>query len=927
MRRAAAAALAAVALAAASPFPLTVPDGFYALPAAGAVDYVTRNPIPTLETLVGAAPLPPPLGAAPGALPLLRACPPGTYCIDGVARACPAGSYGASAGGSALGCDGACAAGFACPPGSTLAAPPQHACGNASFYCPPGSGAPTPVDDGHYTTGGRTAATGGVTPVDAPLVCYSALEPDDFGAGSADSEAATSACAGTLTPGLNVTVRGEAAPVTLMTPCVVPRNAMSGSVTVRAWSVYQACTGGGGLGDADTRSAQARCPPGSFCWKGQLFRCPPGRYGDTAGETSPGCAGACPGGFVCAGYGNTAPNAKPCGGPALYCPPGSAWPTPVDAGFYSDPAEPPTKRTRQLRCEPGHYCPGDGKQYACPAGSYGVAAGEASPACTGLCAPGYFCPAGSVSPTAVRCGVHRGAGVYCPPGAARPVRVNDGYYTVGGYTTGPATAIAADVNSTRTGQARCPPGSYCIDGVRQQCPGGAYGDAPGASTPACAGACGAGYFCPPGSTSPTAYRCGDAYLALVDVLAALSRPVNYTPPNPRPDVRNPAAPMVDPAAGYDAGAVYRLYAHLAAAGATVGVVDAVDGASPMPPGNATAATPNASLPLLAARELANATAAVVEATVPAVAAADGAATGSGGAPTSTPARFYLALTLPVSDLSNNTTAAVAAVLGGVIPSNATAAVWVSYGGGSGSIGDALLASSPGNTTSATVTLRLPLSIPWETGVRLRLPVAAVPVDSFAAVHRLLVAGGPSAVSCPPGSAWPRPAPAGWYTTTAGSALSGDGNVTRDGVAPAEPGWFAVAGVRHPCHGGTYGGGGSGDGGNASAGAATTSSRHCAGYCPAGHACPPRSAAPTPCGDGTYAPPGSPACIACPPPSTLLTLPGASDPVDADDPGARAAAAALASAAGSAAGNAAAVAGRSASDAARRCRHARHCCGL
>lgn len=913
----AAAALAAGAWAATAPaIPPAVPDGWYVVPPAG--DYVSHNPIPTLETLVGA---PPPPDAIPTALPLpplvkLRTCPPGTYCLDGVARACAAGAYGALAGACTATCDGACAAGFWCPPGSTLAAPPQRTCGNASFYCPPGSRAPTPVDVGHYSAGGHTVAHGGVTPDDAPLTCYSAQEPDDFGAGSATREAPTSACAGgtSVPPGLNVSVHGEAAPVGVMTRCAAPRNSMTGGVSINTWSVYRACAGGGGLGDADTRSSQARCPPGSFCWKGELFRCPPGHYGDAPGETAPTCAGRCPGGYVCAGYGNTAPTAVPCGGPAHYCPPGSAWPTPVDAGFYSDPNEPPRTRTQQLRCEPGHYCPGDGERYACPAGSYGAGSGEASPSCTGLCAPGHFCPPGSVSPTAVRCGLHRGAGVYCPPGAARPVRVNDGYYSDGGYTS-------AD-NATRTGQARCPPGSFCVDGVRQQCAGGSYGDEPGASSPGCAGACAAGHFCPPGSTSPTALRCGDVFLALVEVLSALSRPTNYTPPNPRPDVRNPGAPMVDPTSSYDAGAAYRLYAHLAASGATVGVVEAAGDVSallaaggpagapvqlsPPPPGNATAGGANVTLPLLTSRELVNATAAVTEA----------------AAATSAPTCFYLALTLPVSALLPNTTAAVAAALGGwVAASNATTAAWVTYGNDPQVLA-ALLSSSNASGAAATVSLHLPLSIPWEAGVRLRLPVAAVPVDSFAAVHRLLVAGGPSAVWCPPGSAWPRSAPAGWYTTTNGSASSGDGNVTRNGVAPAEPGWFAVAGVRHPCHAGTYGGGG---GGNASTGAAT-SSRHCAEYCPAGHACPPGSAVPVPCGDGTYAPPGSGACIACPPPSTLL-LPAAPDPVDADDPGARAVAAALTAAAGTAAGNAAAVAARSASDAARRCRHARYCCGL
>jgi len=59
---------------------------------------------------------------------------------------------------------------------------------------------------------------------------------------------------------------------------------------------------------------------------------------------------------------------------------------------------------------------------------------------------------------------------------------------------GPAAAASAAAAFTPVGAAavRCVP-----------CPGGTYGDTAGLATSACAGPCAAGYYCPPGSVSPT----------------------------------------------------------------------------------------------------------------------------------------------------------------------------------------------------------------------------------------------------------------------------------------------------------------------------------------------------------------------------------------------------------------------------------------
>lgn len=51
-------------------------------------------------------------------------------------------------------------------------------------------------------------------------------------------------------------------------------------------------------------------------------------------------------------------------------------------------------------------------------------------------------------------------------------------------------------------------GSYCLgDGTARSCPGGTFGSSEGLSTANCSGLCLGGYYCPPGSISPTEYPC------------------------------------------------------------------------------------------------------------------------------------------------------------------------------------------------------------------------------------------------------------------------------------------------------------------------------------------------------------------------------------------------------------------------------------
>jgi len=153
-------------------------------------------------------------------------------------------------------------------------------------------------------------------------------------------------------------------------------------------------------------------------------------------------------------------------------------------------------RFLQFPCERGHWCAGDGVRRVCPAGRFGSSVLNTDPLCSGLCAPGYFCPEGSVVATQFVCG---GADRFCPKGSPGPTMVALGHFT--------QEDRYPDIRSHQTA---CPQGFWCRGGVRTACPAGRWGGAEGQSSPECSGVCSAGHWCPKASTSPTANQCGNA---------------------------------------------------------------------------------------------------------------------------------------------------------------------------------------------------------------------------------------------------------------------------------------------------------------------------------------------------------------------------------------------------------------------------------
>ena len=352
-----------------------------------------------------------------------NACPPGTYCMEGVAALCPAGTFGATFGLVNSLCSGSCTSGFYCIAGSTLAAPPHATCANASYYCPAASGQRTLVSDGYYTMGGRTLANGGRT--DHTMMMHCDQYPGSAGFSQApalgrdDPYPYTQSSFDRSTPVATVRWLNRAAGELDDEPTT--------KAVVRFHDpepLYRRCAGGAELGDEETRSGQRPCPQGAYCEKGWVIHCPPGTASNATRASNASACQPCAPGTFCPGFGNTVP--VPCGDASVYCPGfGNTQPISVIPGYVS------IAHKRVQRCALGHYCNG-GVATPCPPGYWGGSTGLSTLFCSGQCAAGYFCGAGSVSPIATACSAGLAPAdinaVYCPPGSSAPLNVSLGFY-------------------------------------------------------------------------------------------------------------------------------------------------------------------------------------------------------------------------------------------------------------------------------------------------------------------------------------------------------------------------------------------------------------------------------------------------------------------------------------------------------------------
>lgn len=462
------------------------------------------------------------------------------YIRSGGARyPCPAGTYGSESQLRTRACSARCPSGFFCPEGSGT----PLECGGTDRFCPLGSAAPRVVPDGFYSSGVSALRRDRVLPCPVGMYCSQGTKkPCPEGTYGATTTLATPKCTAQCPS-------GSYCPLRTVDPIPCPGGTFGDRIGLRDSSCSGRCqegffcppgsisatqnpcglgvfcppgsekptsTSGGAYvinGNSAHAKTQFACPIGSFCsGDGTAELCPRGTFGNTSGLTTSRCAGRCAGGHYCP-LGSSSAKQNMCGGAHVYCPEGSAIPTPVSRGFYTvgelslpthdqNSADAST-RLSQRRCEPGHYCV-LGERKPCPPGTFGSVFGLASHDCSGLCREGFYCPEGSTTDSAFQCG---SSDRFCPKGSPAPTKASSGYCTVN------SGGVALDSEGgalTRSAQRIAIPGEFAWRGVCFKCPAGTFGVAEGEVNPRCSGKCSRGYFCPPGSTSPVEKECGGA---------------------------------------------------------------------------------------------------------------------------------------------------------------------------------------------------------------------------------------------------------------------------------------------------------------------------------------------------------------------------------------------------------------------------------
>lgn len=428
-------------------------------------------------------------------------CPQGSYCPSTTTRPinCPAGTFGAALGLTDAACSGLCNAGYYCPVGSTK----RNAlvCGSPEYFCPVGVSAPILVQMGYFTL---------PESVDHLYHRYNqSVCPIGFYCVSGIRKACPSGTYGNVTG---------------LTSCFI---CPAGHYCPEASVVPTVCPGGtyGNTTGLATSACSGLCASGYWCPMASVSQtqniCRGGIIAMAAGMATDACSGNCEvtigiHGMVdatycipqpcAAGYycppGTIFQTMKLCGSSNMYCPTGSAKPTPVQIGRYSIGSISQRNmdqnisdlyiRTYEAICEPGNYCL-NGVRMPCPPGTYGKDWGLVDATCSGLCTPGYYCPLRSDRADFLPCNT---TSLYCPRGSGYPLVVPDGYYSIAGVTS-----------STHSDISPCPPGYYCVAGLRHFCPAGTYASTNRTSKPDCEGFCSPGFYCPTGSTSPRQFAC------------------------------------------------------------------------------------------------------------------------------------------------------------------------------------------------------------------------------------------------------------------------------------------------------------------------------------------------------------------------------------------------------------------------------------
>ncbi|KAM8904697.1 uncharacterized protein AB9W97_008232 isoform 6-T6 [Spinachia spinachia] len=468
-------------------------------------------------------------------------CPPGFFCTRGssVPSACPMGSVSPLAGitspadcsacpagyfcnSSALTVpSGACSPGHFCSLGSTEPSPVSQPYGDVcpvGHFCPRNSGSPKPCPVGsflpepgasarshcHRCPPGKYCSTSGSSQPTG--LCSAGF----FCSGGADSPTPRASVFGCLCEILEMyTTRKDAALWIHNLPCFnissisgdanwieVVTATEKDSVTHSApclKSPHQSCSSY--RGDI--------CPKGFYCPVGSSYPqpCEAGSYCDQIGREAP--AGPCAAGYHCP-KGSLNPHATPCP-TGHYCPAGTPLPRSCPIGTIKSFLGGSTVGDCQM-CPPGHYC---------------HQRGIAEP--SGQCAEGYYCPEGQSSqrPQQHVCS----PGHYCEKGSVRQKACLPGSYQLrqgsSRCETCPAGFYCRDQGVTYP--LPCDRGFYCPSGSanKQPCPAGTYGNmsglveewqcskcdpgmyCKGTGRTLASGPCAAGFVCVGGASEPS----------------------------------------------------------------------------------------------------------------------------------------------------------------------------------------------------------------------------------------------------------------------------------------------------------------------------------------------------------------------------------------------------------------------------------------
>ncbi|KAM4567238.1 uncharacterized protein PAE49_010636 isoform 2-T2 [Odontesthes bonariensis] len=419
-------------------------------------------------------------------------CPSGFYCMEGSSMPlpCPAGHINPLAGRTSLNdcfpcpsgsfCDstalthpsGPCSPGHFCSLGSTEPLPVSQPYGDicpVGHFCPEGCRSPKPCPVGSYLPESGAFSVSHCWPCPPGKYCLNpgASQPSGlcyagfFCSGGSHSP----------TPRANSTLFSclfEIPELSTMTDLIFCSN-YSGSdahwikvVTVpRADSDHNVNHPALPLKSPHYSCSTYRgdiCPRGFYCPLGSAFPkpCEAGFYCNQTGLDAP--SGPCAAGYHCP-RGSSDPYANPCP-TGHYCPPGTPLPMPCPLGTIKRSLGGVTAEACQP-CPPGHYC---------------HQRGISEP--SGHCAEGYYCPVGQISerPEQHVCLV----GHYCVKGGFRQVPCLPGSYQFrqgqGSCELCPAGFYCQDRGMSLP--IPCERGFYCPSGSATQrpCPSGTYGN-------------------------------------------------------------------------------------------------------------------------------------------------------------------------------------------------------------------------------------------------------------------------------------------------------------------------------------------------------------------------------------------------------------------------------------------------------------------